>query len=99
MTTVQYENELPRHYFLRVEGYNNKVLEERRFARMQTFFSLLPHVDKKFTWAQFIKSFPLPGDEVQQESAAKIMTPEMLKQIQEAHNKHTLQVRKGTNKR
>lgn len=93
MTTEQYENEMPKHYFLRVEGYNNKVLEDRRFARMQTFFSLLPHVDKKFGWNEFAKSFPLPGDEQhKKESGAKIMTPDMLRQIQEAHNRHNTEV-------
>lgn len=89
MTTWEYENELPKHYFLRVEGYNNKVLGERRFARQQTFFSLIasPNIDTKhFNWDKFVQMMPLPGDEMQ-EQETKIMTADMKRAIQEKHNR------------
>lgn len=100
MATEQYENEVPRNYFLKVEGYNNMILEQRRFARMQTFFSLIPQWDvKKYgieaLYNDFCAMWQLPGDKAKNKQATKkVMTPEMAKQIREAHNKHIQQNRK-----
>lgn len=86
MTTEQYDNELPRNYFLRVEGYNNKLLEERRFARVQTFFSFLPYATKGFSFNDMIKALPLPGDEPPKKQGKKVITNEMLQEIRKKHS-------------
>jgi hypothetical protein len=98
MTTEQYNNELPRNYFLRVQGYNDKIIEERRFARMQTFFSLLPHVNKSFTFSDMMKALPLPGDEVKKQGK-KIITKEMLEEMRMKHAKFKPVQNNNNNKR
>lgn len=62
---------------------------------MQAFFGLVPHVDKNFTFEQFCKMMPLPGDEQPKKATKKVMTREMADQIRAAHNNHVLDVRKG----
>jgi hypothetical protein len=96
MTTEEYDNELPKNYFLRVQGYNDKVIEERRFARMQTFFSLLPHASN-FTFQDMMKAMPLPGDKVKK-AGKKIISKEMLDEIRMKHSKFN-PAQQQTNKR
>ncbi len=91
MTPQEYYNMLPKDYYAKVDGYNNKQRFKAELIRQHAFITVSPYIKQGTTYNSFKGSFPLPFDEIIEQVQRKTMTKEemeaLLKQVNEAEQK------------
>ncbi len=82
---------LPKDYYAKVEGYNNKKRFEAELIRQHAFITVSPYIKQGTNYDSFKGSFPLQWDERIEQGSVPKMTQEevdeLLKQVNEAEQK------------
>lgn len=80
----EYFDMLPRHYYAKIEGYNNRRKHEAEILRQQAFIITSPYLKEGSSYNYFKSVWPLWFDEIIDEKIPEL-TGEQLKAIKEQH--------------
>lgn len=86
---------LPVDFYMFIEGYNKRLLDNHEIARRQAYFMLAPHLSKPINIGQFYKEYwPLPGDNFEENSRQKRLL-DKLKRLKENGSRTTTNTSTG----